>query len=165
MAELTNLESKLAEVLGLAEAAKGATETVKRMLDEDEQDLAGRLDRMHDEAVETAERCTDVACGFEGKKTAILDAARETKQEATEMMQTYLKDEQEALDGFEFVTMAEAGEVVHWAIVKKLNERAGISAITELAEWALPVQEEHLSVALKSALELAGHEDPHAVES
>jgi hypothetical protein len=163
MAELTNLESKLAEVLGLAEASKGAAETVKGMLDEDEQDLASRLDRMHDEAVETAERCTEVAGGFDGKKTAILDAARETKQEATEMMETYLEGEDEALDGFEFLTMAEAGEVGHWAIVKKFNERAGIGSVKELTEWALPVQEEHLSVVLKSALDLAGREDPNEV--
>ena len=163
MAELTNLESKLAEVLGLAEASKGAVETVKGMLDDDEQDLAGKLDRMHDEAVETAERCTEVASGFDGKKTAIIEAARETKQEATEMMETYLADEQDALDGFEFLTMAEAGEVGHWAIVKKLNERAGIGSVKELAEWALPVQEEHLSEVLKSALDLAGREDPNEV--
>jgi hypothetical protein len=163
MAELTNLESKLAEVLGLAEASKGAAETVKGMLDEDEQDLASRLDRMHDQAVETAERCTEVASGFDGKKTAILEAARETKQEATEMMQTYLEGEDEALDGFEFLTMAEAGEVGHWAIVKKFNERAGVSSVKELTDWALPVQEEHLSVVLKSALDLAGREDPNEV--
>jgi hypothetical protein len=163
MADLTNLESKLAEVLGLAEASKGAAETVKGMLDDDEQDLASKLERMHDEAVETAERCIEVAGGFEGKKTAILDAARETKQEATEMMQTYLEGEDEALDGFEFLTMAEAGEVGHWAIVKKFNERAGIGAVKELTEWALPVQEEHLSVVLKSALDLAGREDPNEV--
>jgi hypothetical protein len=163
MADLTNLESKLAEVLGLAEASKGAAETVKGMLDEDEKDLASKLDRMHEEAVETADRCIEVAGGFEGKKTAILDAARETKQEATEMMQTYLEGEDEALDGFEFLTMAEAGEVGHWAIVKKFNERAGIGSVEELTDWALPVQEEHLSVVLKSALELAGREDPNEV--
>jgi hypothetical protein len=163
MADLTNLESKLAEVLGLAEASKGAAETVKGMLDDDEQDLAGKLDRMRDEAVETAERCTEVASGFDGKKTAIIEAARETKQEATEMMQTYLEDEEDALDGFEFLTMAEAGEVGHWAIVKKFNERAGIGSVKELTEWALPLQEEHLSVVLKSALDLAGREDPNEV--
>jgi hypothetical protein len=161
MAELTNLESKLAEVLGLAEASKGAAETVKGMLDEDEQDLASTLDRMHQEAVETAERCIEVAGGFDGKKTAIVEAARETKQEATEMMETYLEGEDDALDGFEFLTMAEAGEVGHWAIVKKLNERAGVSAVTELADWALPVQEEHLNLILKGALDLAGREDPN----
>ncbi len=161
MAELTNLESKLAEVLGLAEASKGAAETVKGMLDGDEQDLASTLDRMHQEAVETAERCIEVAGGFDGKKTAIVEAARETKQEATEMMETYLEGEDDALDGFEFLTMAEAGEVGHWAIVKKLNERAGFSAVTELADWALPVQEEHLNLILKGALDLAGREDPN----
>jgi hypothetical protein len=133
------------------------------MLDDDEQDLAGKLDRMHEEAVETAERCTEVVSGFDGKKTAILEAARETKQEATEMMKTYLEGEDEALDGFEFLTMAEAGEVGHWAIVKKFNERAGIGSVKELTEWALPIQEEHLSVVLKSALDLAGRDDPNEV--
>jgi hypothetical protein len=161
MAELTNLESKLAEVLGLAGAAKGATEKVKGMLDDDEQDLASTLEQMHDEASETEQRCETVAGEFDGKKTAILDEAREVKQEATEMMETYLEGEDDALDGFEFLTMAEAGEVGHWAIVKKFNERAGIDAVTELAEWALPVQEKHLSLVLEGALDLAGREDPN----
>ncbi|HEY3759142.1 MAG TPA: hypothetical protein VGL37_05235 [Solirubrobacteraceae bacterium] len=165
MAELTNLESKLAEVLGLAGAAKGATEKIKRMLDADEQDLAGVLDRMHDEALETEARCTEVAGEFDGKKTAILEEALKVKQEATEMMETYLEGEEEALDGFEFLTMAEAGEVGHWAIVKKLNERAGNSAIAELADWALPIQETHLSTVRSSSLELAGREDPAAPAS
>jgi hypothetical protein len=163
MADLTNLESKLAEVLGLAAAAKGATETVKGMLDEDQQDLAGTLEQMHDEAAETEERCTQVAGEFDGKKTAILEEAREVKHEATEMMTTYLEGEDEALDGFEFLTMAEAGEVGHWAIVKKLNERAGNSAVQQLAEWALPIQERHLTTVLESALELAGREDPNEI--
>jgi hypothetical protein len=165
MAELTNLESKLAEVLGLAGAAKGATEKVKGMLDNDEQDLAGVLDRMHEEAAETETRCTEVAGQFDGKKTAILEEAREVKQEATEMMEIYLEGEEEALDGFEFLTMAEAGEVGHWAIVKKLNEHAGNSAVAELSDWALPIQEAHLSTVRSSSLELAGREDPDAPAS
>jgi len=163
MAELTNLESKLAEVIGLAAAAKGAAEKVNGMLDEDEHDLAGVLERMRDEAAETEERGTQVAGKFDGKKTAILEEAREVKQEATEMMKTYLEGEDEALDGFEFLTMAEAGEVGHWAIVKKLNERAGNSAVAELTEWALPIQERHLTTVLESALELAGREDPNEI--
>jgi hypothetical protein len=163
MADLTNLESKLAEVIGLAAAAKGATEKVKGMLDDDQQDLASALEQMHDEAAETEERCTQVAGEFDGKKTAILDEAREVKQEATEMMATYLEGEDEALDGFEFLTMAEAGEVGHWAIVKKLNERAGNSAVQQLTEWALPIQERHLTTVLESALQLAGREDPNAI--
>jgi hypothetical protein len=161
MAELTNLESKLAEVLGLAGAAKGATLTVKGMLDDDERDLAGKLDRMHDEASETEQRCTEVAGEFDGKKTAILDEAREVKQEATEMMETYLEGEDEALDGFEFLTMAEAGEVGHWSIVRKFNERAKNESVAQLADWALPIQERHLSEVLLGSLELASREDPN----
>ena len=54
---------------------------------------------------------------LEGRKTAIREKARETKGEATEMMKTYLGGEEEALDGFEFLGMAEAGELCHWEIV------------------------------------------------
>jgi hypothetical protein len=163
MADLTNIESKLAEVLGLAAASKAATEKVRSMLDEDEQDLAGILEQMGEEAAETEQRCTEVAGTFDGKKTAILDAGRETRQEAEEMMKTYLADEEEALDGFEFLTMAEAGEVGHWAIVKKLNERAQSAAVQELVEWALPIQEAHLSSVLENSLVLAGREDPDEI--
>jgi hypothetical protein len=163
MADLTNLESKLAEVLGLAAASKAATEKVKSMLDADEQDLESVLERMGQEAAETEERCTELAGTFDGKKTAILEAGRETRQEAEEMMKTYLADEEEALDGFEFLTMAEAGEVGHWAIVRKLNERAQSESVQELVDWALPIQEAHLSSVLENSLVLAGREDPDEI--
>jgi hypothetical protein len=160
MAELTNLESKLAEVLGLAMAAQNSTEKVKGMVAGDD-GLAGALQRMHDEAAETEERCTAVAAGFDGKKTAILESARETKQEATEMMKTYLEGEDDPLDGLEFLTMAEAGEVGHWLIVSKLNERAGDERVRELVDWALPIQQRHFQDVLDRSLELAAAEDPN----
>lgn len=164
MAELTVLESKLAEVLGLAGAARSATEKVQGMLEEDERDLADQLERMRDEARETEERCTQVAAGFDGKKTAIIEAAREVKQEASEMMQTYLEGEDEALDGFEFLIMAEAGEVGHWKIVEKLNEKAEVSSVAELTQWAVPIQESHLAGVLDGSLTLAAREDPNEIE-
>ena len=163
MAELTNLETKLAEVLGLAQAAQGSTEKVKGMFDSDSP-LTGKLEQMHDEAAETEERCTRVAESLDGKKTAILEKARETKSEATEMMNTYLEGEDDPLDGFEFLTMAEAGEVGHLMIVKKMNEQAGIQQVTELVEWALPIQERHLKDTLDGSLELASKEDPNETE-
>ena len=162
MAELTNLEAKLAEVLGLAMAAQGATDKVKGMLDDDEA-MAGLLQRMHDEAAETEERCTELAGEFDGKKTAILDSARETKQEADEMMEAYLGGEDDPLDGFEFLTMAEAGEVGHWSIVGKLNERAGNARVGELVNWALPIQRRHFDDVLDGSLKLAAGEDPNEV--
>ena len=164
MAELTVLESKLAEVLGLAGAAHTAAEKVKSLLDEQESDLAGGLEQMGDDARQTEERCTGVAGELDGKKTAILEGAREVKQEATEMMKTYLEGEDEALDGFEFLTMAEAGEVGHWEILQQLNEEAGIPTIAELTKWALPIQERHLAEVRKGSLTLASRQDPNETE-
>jgi hypothetical protein len=163
MAELTNLESKLAEVLGLAMAAQGATKHVAKMLGDDGGQLRSTLERMHEEAAETEERCTEVAGGFDGKKTAILESARETRDEAKEMMEAYLGGEDDPLDGFEFLTMAEAGEVGHLAIVGKLNERASIGAVQELVDWALPIQRRHFDDVLAGSLELAGAEDPNEI--
>ena len=65
MAELTNLESKLGEVIGLAMAAQGATQKVTK-LDDVEGDLATTLERMQQEAKEAEERGTEVAGTFEG---------------------------------------------------------------------------------------------------
>jgi hypothetical protein len=152
VAEVNTLEEKLAEVLGLAQAAQGATEKVEGLVDDDS--IAERLQQMRQEAEETERRCTDVADQREGKKTAILDKARETKSEAEEMMSTYL-------DGFEFLTMAEAGEVGHWAVLRKLNESAGEQPIAELVDWALPIQERHFATVKDSALELAARENPY----
>jgi hypothetical protein len=159
MADLNTLEEKLAEVLGLAQAAQGATEKVEKLVDDD--DAASKLRQMREEAEETERRCTDLADQRDGKKTAILEKARETKSEAEEMMQTYLGSDADGLDGFEFLTMAEAGEVGHWAVLGKLNEAAGESEISELVAWALPIQERHFSDVKECSLKLAGEEDPY----
>jgi hypothetical protein len=158
MAELTTLEEKLAEVLGLAQAAQGATEKVEAMIEDD--GIASTLQKMREEAAETERRCTEVADARDGKKTVILEKAQETKSEATEMMQTYLGGDSDGLDGFEFLTMAEAGEVGHWAVLGKLNETAGEEEIGELVEWALPIQERHFSAVKDGSLQLAGEKDP-----
>jgi len=164
MADLTKLESKLAEVLGLAMAAQGATRRVASMLDGADDELRAELERMHDEARETERRCTEVAGARNGRKTAILEQARETRAEAEQMMRTYLEGEDDPLDGFEFLTMAEAGEVGHWAIVEKLNEQARDAAVGELASWALPIQRRHYETVLAGSLKLAGGEDPNELE-
>ena len=162
MAELTNLESKLGEVVGLAMAAQEAGQKVSKLAKDDGNDeLVGTLECMRDEARQTEERGTDVAGSFEGKKTAILDEAREVKQKAQQMMKTYLDEASDALDGFEFLTMAEAGEVGHWEILGTLNERARNSEVSELVEWALPIQQRHLETVRKASLELASEEDPN----
>jgi hypothetical protein len=120
MATLTKLESKLAEVLGLAMAAQDSAQQVRGML--------GR------------------------------------EQEAAEMREAYLGGEDDPLDGFEFLTMAEAGEVGHWSIVAKLNEQARIGEVRKLTQWALPIQQRHLEEALDGSLKLAADEDPFEEE-
>jgi hypothetical protein len=159
MAELTTLEEKLAEVWGLAMAAQEATEKVESLVED--QGVAEVLQKMRKEADETDRRCAALADKRNGKKTAILEQAKETKSEAKEMMATYLGEDADGLDGFEFLTMAEAGEVGHWAVLGKLNDRAGEDELAQLVEWALPIQERHLSDTRECALRLAAEEDPN----
>ncbi|HEY7150353.1 MAG TPA: hypothetical protein VH391_01605 [Solirubrobacterales bacterium] len=159
MADVNTLEEKLAEVLGLAMAAQDATQKIEGLVEDEE--IASVLQRMRSEAEETQERCEQLADARDGKKTAILDKARETKGEAEEMMKTYLGDDADGLDGFEFLTMAEAGEVGHWEVLGKLNESAGEPEIAQLVDWALPIQQRHLDQARKGSLTLAEDEDPY----
>jgi coenzyme F420-reducing hydrogenase alpha subunit len=161
MADLTNLEEKLAEVTGLAMAAQAAGGKITKLTEEKDSDLAATLQQMAKEAAETEERCTELAGTFDGKKTAILDEAREVKKKASEMMSTYLDADADALDGFEFLTMAEAAEVGHWSVLRTLNEQAGNAELRGLIEWALPIQERHFQSVLAGSVKLAGEEDPN----
>jgi hypothetical protein len=156
MAELTPLDEKLAEVLGLAQAAQDTTAEVAKMEGADR--FSRDLDRMRSEAEETERRTQALVDTIDGKKTAINEKAREVKGEAAEMRDAYLADEEEALDGFEFLTMAEAGELGHWEIVQTIGETIGDTSVTELAEWAVGVQEGHFNGVRKAALELARDE-------
>ncbi|HEY3541342.1 MAG TPA: hypothetical protein VGK79_02265 [Gaiellaceae bacterium] len=158
---MTNLEEKLAEVTGLAMAAKDAGGKISKLTEKEDKSLVATLQKMAEEAAETAKRCENVAGGFEGKKTAILEEAREVKQKASEMMSTYLDSDADALDGFEFLTMAEAAEVGHWSVLQTMNESAGNDDVRELVSWALPIQERHFQDVLEGSRKLAGEQDPN----
>jgi hypothetical protein len=156
MADLTPLDEKLGEVLGLAQAAQTVTETVSRM--EGAGAFRDDLETMGRQAEETERRTDALVDGLEGRKTAIREKARETKSEAGEMMKSYLGGEEEALDGFEFLSMSEAGELCHWEIVGEMAQKIGDRATKELAEWAVPVQREHIETVRRAALTLAADE-------
>jgi hypothetical protein len=119
---------------------------------------------MHEEAAETERRCSELAAGFEGKKTALEEKARETRTEAREMMQAYLSDDVDGLDGFEFLMMAEAGELGHVEIIGQMNEQADHPGVQELVDWALPIQQRHFQTTRECALALASQEDPNETE-
>ena len=67
MADLTPLEEKLGEVLGLAQAAQAATEKVSGM--EGAEDFQAELQRMHEQAAETEQRTDALVDGLEGRKS------------------------------------------------------------------------------------------------
>ena len=162
MAELTNLETKLGEVIGLAMAAQAATKKVSKLVEKEGEDhLVKTLRTMADEAAAAEKRGTEVAGGFKGKKAAILEEARTVKGKASDMMSTYLDKDSDALDGFEFLTMAEAGEVGHWTVLQKLSQRARVPAVRELVQWQLPIQKRHLRDAMDGSVTLASAEDPN----
>jgi len=156
MAELTPLDEKLGEVLGLAQAAQKATEKVSGM--EGAGDFKSDLERMGAQAAETERRTDQLVDTLEGRKTAIREKARETKTDSVEMMKTYLADEEEALDGFEFLSMAEAGELAHWEIVQTIASTAGRREVAELADWAVSVQRGHIDTVREASLALAAEE-------
>lgn len=156
MAELTPLDEKLGEVLGLAQAAQEATTKVAGMEGADE--YRSRLEQMSQDAAETERRTDELVASLDGKKTAIREKAADTKSEAKEMMRTYLAEEEEALDGFEFLTMAEAGELGHWEIVQTMARTLEDGAVTELAGWAVGVQRGHFEGVRAASLKLAEQE-------
>jgi len=146
--------------MGLAMAAQTATDRVTKLAQDEASELVPTLQQMHDEATQTETRCMQIVDQLEGKKTAIQDEARATKGKGSEMLKTYLDESSDALDGFEFLTMAEAGEVGHWKVLKTMNGRAGDQTIAELCEWAIPIQERHFADVNQASLKLAASEDP-----
>jgi hypothetical protein len=74
-------------------------------------------------------------------------------------MKTYLQDAQ-ALDGLEFLSMTEAGELAHWEILAKLNETANDRDVTGVVKFAVPLQQAHVDAVREQSLRLASKEDP-----
>ena len=160
MAELTNLETKLGEVIGLAMAAQAATEKVEKLTDDPT--LVKQLKTMRQEAAMAEKRGTEIAGTFDGKKSKIVAEARTVKKKGAEMMKTYLDRDADDLDGFEFLTMAEAGEVGHWQVLNELNKKAKHREVGELVKVQLAIQKRHLRDVMAGSLALASQEDPNA---
>lgn len=159
MPELTNLETKLGEVIGLAMAAQDATKKVMSMVDDRE--LRATLRTMSEEASRAEKQGAEVAGSIRGKKAAIMQEARSAKKKASAMMSDYLEKGSDGLDGFEFLTMTEAGEVGHWAVLGEMNKKARNAKVRELVRHHLPIQKRHLRETQAGTLKLAGAEDPN----
>ena len=160
MADLSSFEEKLGEVIGLAMAAQAATEKVETLTDD--QALVQQLKTMREEAAMAETRGTELAGSFDGKKSKIVAEARTVKKKGAEMMKTYLDRDADELDGFEFLTMAEAGEVGHWQVLNELNKKAKHPGVRELVNVQLAIQKRHLRDVMAASVTLAAKEDPNA---
>jgi hypothetical protein len=160
MAELTNLETKLGEVIGLAMAAQAATERIEKLTKD--RKLVSQLKTMRKEAAQAEKDGTAVAGSFDRKKAKILGEARSVKTKGATMMKTYLERDSDELDGFEFLTMAEAGEVGHWSVLQELNKQARHQGVKQLVATHLPIQKRHLKDVMAASLQLAAKEDANA---
>jgi hypothetical protein len=160
VAELTNLETKLGEVIGLAMAAQASIDRVGKLA-KGEQEILAQLQTMRQEAAAAEQGGTEVAATFEGKKTKILSEARAVKKKGGEMLSTYLDRDADLLDGLEFMTMAEAGEVGHWQVLDQMNKKAKHPGIRALAREQLAIQKRHLRDVMAASTALAAREDPN----
>jgi hypothetical protein len=101
---------------------------------------------------------TQLAGDLKGKKAAILREARTAKKKATSMMSDYLEKSSDALDGFEFMTMAEAGEVGHWAVLGEMAKTTRNGEVRSLVSKHLPIQKRHFRDTQAGSLKLAREE-------
>ncbi len=160
MAELTNLETKLGEVIGLAMAAQATVDRVEKL--NKDRSIAKQLKTMRSEAALAEKQATELAGSFDGKKRLILGEARTVKKKGGEMLKAYLERNSDALDGFEFITMAEAGEVGHWQVLDQMGKDAKHAGVRGLVKTHLPIQKRHLKEAMAATMVLAAKEDPNA---
>ena len=129
--------------------------------DKQKRALGKQLTQMRREAAEAEKRGTEVAGTLNGKKSAVLKKARETRTKAQSMQKDYLDRSSDGLDGFEFLTMAEAGEVGHWSVLQQMSRKAGNRDVSALVTWALPIQQRHFKLVTAASKALAAEEDPN----
>ncbi|HVM69320.1 MAG TPA: hypothetical protein VM204_05720 [Gaiellaceae bacterium] len=158
---MTNLETKLGEAIGLAMASQVSIDRVSKLA-QGEKELTKQLKQMRKEAEQAEKAGTELAASFDGKKSKILSEARSVKKKGGEMLKTYLDKDADLLDGLEFMTMAEAGEVGHWQVLEQMNKKAKHPGIRALTREQLAIQKRHLREVMLASTTVAGQEDPHA---
>jgi hypothetical protein len=154
MEPLTVLQQKLAEAHGLALAAATVTRLVEPLVGDVE--LRGKVRAMRGDAEETRDRCLVLANAEQ------VAHANTIHERCADLAGAWFKAGTDPLSAWSFLAMGEAAEVTTWAAVTELALQVRDEAIAELAAWALPVQREHLAIALSGSVRLAGHENAHA---
>ena len=157
---LTVLQEKLAEAHGLAmSGAVVAGKVEERTLDAV---LRRRLWTLQEDAGRVRARCLELERSFgEELASELLAHANTTHERGAELLAAWFKAGTGPLAAWSFLAMGEAGEVAVWTAVSRLAANGGASGISELAAWALPLQQRHLELALDGTALLAERADPY----
>jgi len=150
--EPTNAQRKLAQALGLAIAAPTALDKAEEAVEDAA--LVETLDRLRREALEARDRCLEAAGGW-GEELAeeIVALSHDFSDKAGETLRAWVRPATGAVERFEVLAMLEAGEVAAWQSLALVGAR--VPGLAALAEWGLPVQQQHLVDAFEGARRLA----------
>jgi hypothetical protein len=157
---LTNLETKLGEVIGLAMAAQGGTDKIAKLVTD--RDLKRQLKTMKSEAAEAEQGGTAVAASIASNNSSIHKYTTYVEKKATKKMTTYLDRSADGKDGYPFLEIAEAAEVGHWTVLEELNKQAKHAGVKQLTKVQIPIQRRHLKEAMAGSVKLAAKEDATA---
>jgi hypothetical protein len=149
MAELTPLQEKLGDVLGLALAAPVVLDKVE-VRDDD-----ARLAEIRHEAREVQARCAEIAASWgDDVRWDVLAHAAIVNRKAGEQLHAFVKAGTDSIRSYEFMAMAEAGELAATLALRGLNGGSD-TLVEELVGFAVPVQERHLRAALAGCVRCA----------
>ena len=132
MVEIEKVEEQIGEVLGLEIAAQKAVEELSSKGLLDKRGIKGKLQAMKSEAAAHQKKIEKLMQTIISKseglnQDSIRQHAEEASQKASQMMQTYLGEDPDALDALEFLCLAEGREVTHYEVLsevaKELKEK------------------------------------------
>jgi hypothetical protein len=149
MTELTPLQEKLGEVLGLALAAPVVLDKVEARDDD------ARLAAIRAEARELQARCAEVAASWgDDVRWDVLAHAATVHRRAGEQLRAWVKPATDSVQAYELMAMTEAGELAATLALGVLNGGSD-GLVEELVRFAVPVQERHLRAALDGCVRRA----------
>jgi hypothetical protein len=150
--ELSPLQEKVGEVHGLALAAPAVLAKVADRVDDEA--LRFELRALEVDAHDVQKRCARVAAAWgEELYWDVLAHSAYVERKAGELANAWFKAGTSAVQAYEFLAMAEAGEVAATLALRVLG--VGDAEAAELAAWALALQERHLQTALDGCVRAA----------
>jgi hypothetical protein len=158
---LTTVQELLAKAHGLAIAATTVADKVAaRVVDAN---VRAELHVMQEEARRTRAWCLELEQRYEDPLAQeLLHHANTADEKSSDLAGAWFKAGTGPLEALTFLAMGEAGEVAVWTALAELVRGSDDEELVALVEWALPVQERHLRVALGAIANVARLADPAA---